>query len=486
MKFTRKHISLIAAAALSSCSVGPDYFVPDLKMPETFVSKAEIPTTDNVCSTQPWWSSFSSPIVSELVTRALEKNLDITQALERVQQSENLRREAISAFLPGVAVNGGSEKGRSSSARFPGGASGGYTYSVYNTGLAADWSIDIFGGLRRGLEAQSALHESEQDRLTLTRLYTATQVVSAFVDLKEAEQRARIANRHMKLQEETLRISRARFSAGETPELDVLQAKARLSETRATLPPIELAVKQNINRIAIMLGEYPVDFLASELGKKILAERTVPRFHGSLNTGTPDQTVRLRPDVAAAERRLAANTALIGVAVSELYPKISLGGSIGLEAADFSNLLDGAGTYRWGPSLSWRPFDNGTLRARVAAADSRARESMAAYEQTVLQAIAEIENSGAWYNSELERRHLLKKALFDAVQSLQTAKAQYEVGATDIVSVMEAEKAVLASRSNLVNARAGVSSALLALIQASGSCAEKLPVAKGEDESNAN
>lgn len=481
MRLSQKHTAFLAAFVLSSCSIGPDYVAPDLKIPDSYVSNANLPLASDACSVSPWWSSFSSPSVSKLISLALEKNLDITQALERVQQSESLRREAISAFLPGLAFNGSGEKGRNSSARFPGGASVGYTYSVYNAGMTGDWSIDVFGGLRRGLEAQSALHESEQDLLSLTRLYTATQVISAFVDLKEAEQLARIAKRHMKLQEETLRISKARFTAGETPELDVLQAKARLSETRATLPPIELAVKQNINRIAVILGEYPANFLASELGRKVLAEKAIPRFHGSLVSTTPDATVRSRPDVAAAERRLAASTALVGVAIGELYPKISLGGSIGLEAADFSNLLDGAGTYRWGPSLSWRPFDNGTLRARVAAADSRARESMAAYEQTVLSAIAEIENSGAWYNSELERRRLLKKALYDAVQSLQTAKAQYEVGATDIVSVMEAEKAVLASRSNLVNARAGVNSALLALIQASGACAGNLPIAKSEE-----
>lgn len=461
----------------SSCAVGRDYTAPELSLPDTFAEADGVgESVEKVDSN--WWAAFQDSLLDELIVQAVKSNKTVAQGLSRINQARALRRQSLSELLPGAQLQGAYEKSQNSAARFPGGGSG-FTYEVYNGSVDASWELDIFGRLRRDYEAKNAELDASIAQFQDVLRMVIAEVASTYFDLRGTQAELEIARRNVAIQEETLTLVQARVDAGQASELDSAQAKAQLSATRATIAPLEVDVKMHVHRLSVLVGQQPKG-LAAELS----AVSVLPEFRGPLQFEAPTTLIRRRPDLRAAERALAAQTALIGVAEGDLYPKLEILGSLGVEAPDVDGLTKGAGVYRWGPSLTWAPFDTGKLRARIRQQDARAEEALYVYEQAVLEALEDVENSFARYSSEQSRRKHLRDALRASTRAHQLAKEQYKEGVTNFLTVLDAERSMLENDANFVRSEKSAALALVGIYKALGGGWENWRLSESSTSSN--
>lgn len=471
MKILRQLVPLISTVVLSACSVGPDYVPPELEVPERF---QEADAAAGVEYETRWWASFKDPQLDSLIAQGVESNKDVLQALSRINQSRALARQALSALMPGSQLYGTYEKGEDSGARFPSGgfddqnsaeaqSDPGFKYEVYSAGIDAVWEIDIFGGLRRDLEARNADHEGSVASLQDTLRMVISEIGMTYFQLRGAQAQLAIAESNLKIQQRSLEVATAKFEAGQTSELDAVRAKAQLEETRAEVPPAEAMVKTNIHRLSVLLGKQP-----GTLRPELIEPKPIPAYQGPVSVASPSEMLRRRPDIRMAERSLAAETARIGVAIAELYPKIEITGTVGLEAPRLDDFNNGAGAYRFGPSITWKPFDNGTLRAQVRGQRAKTEEALLAYEQSVLVAVEEVENALVSFSSQRERRALLSEALNASRKALTIAQDQYAEGVVDFLTVLAAQQNTLKIESSYVATDQAVATSLVSIYKALG------------------
>lgn len=454
---------------LVSCAVGPNYQAPQLNLPDQF---SEQEREENKTSSSDWWKSFDDEVLTNLIEKAVGNNKSIKQALARVNQSRALARESKSELFPGAQVGASYEKSKNPGSRFPGEEgqeNRGFNYEVYTSSLDASWEIDLFGGLRRGLEASNADYAARVAELEDALRLLTSDIAMNYFALRGSQLQQRVALKNAALQKETLDIVSAKHKFGQVSELDVLRAKTQLEQTNAETPLIKANVKSQIYRLSVLLGEEPASL--TELLKEA---KDIPTFKGEMSIDKPSDLLRRRPDLRVAERKLAAETARIGVAVSDLYPKITIDGSLGLEAPKVSNLSDSSSeTYIFGPRVIWRPFDSGKLRARIREREARTEEALYAYEEVVLEAIEDVENSLLNFKAQRERRLGLKKALDAAKKAHKLAKAQYEEGVLDFISVLDTQKSVLENENNFALSERDFATAIVGIYKALGGGWEK-------------
>ncbi len=458
--------TLVSFLLFSSCTVGPDYQEPEWELESKFRSaESEVFLYEQIDTK--WWSGFSDPMLDSLLADAESANKDVLQSLARVMRARALRRNAVAELTPGAEVNASYEEGEDSGARFPGddGSSGssGFEFEAYSGSIDALWEIDLFGRLRRDVEARDAeLKGSEADVEDVLRVVRA-EVATTYFDLRRAQKQLEIAQKNVSVQQESLRVAQAKYEFGLRGELDQAQASAQLESTRASIPPLETEVRVALHRLAVLLGKQP-----HALYTDLLTPQKIPTFVGPVQIGTPEELIRRRPDVRVAERALAAETARIGVAVGELFPKLELGGSLGVEAPEFSDLTDGRGTYRWGPSITWRPFDFGRLRSLVKSQEAVRTETLHRYESQVLVALEDVENSLFRYSSEQERHHRLKAAFTSSKRAFEISDAQYREGLIDFLSVLTSQATMLRDENDMIASKAELAKNLVGIYKAFG------------------
>jgi multidrug efflux system outer membrane protein len=449
--------------SLGACAVGPDYHSPSPAVPDSFVS-VEGSRLSAADVERDFWKSFSDPQLDALIEQALSSNHDIRIAIDRLREARALRGEARLDLAPAVTAEAGHSESRASERQAAPVAAAGRAQSYYDVGFDAFWELDFFGRVRRGLEAHSAKLQSAEAAVYATQVSITAEVARNYFELRGAQQRLEVARRNAGNQRETLNITDARLDAGRGTQLDTSRARAQLSATLATIPDLQASVTRSILRLGVLVGKQP-DALFGELS----APRELPPLPETHRIGTPELLLRRRPDIRVAERDLAAATAQIGIAVADLFPRISFVGHWGYDALDRSDLGDAASeSYVFGPSIRWAAFDLGRVRRRIEQREAAADRALARYEQTVLRALEETDSSLTSYMKAMVKQQHLQTSAAASLEAAMLARARYENGVADFLTVLDAERSALEAEDRLAQSETQTATALLAMYKALG------------------
>jgi len=459
--------AFVGALALAGCTVGPDYVAPETKAPDAWHTAAVEGLEDGEATLQTWWNVFNDEKLTELVLRSAEGNLDLRSALWRVEEVRALRGAVASNRKPQVGFSADANRSLPSD----NGALGDFAPeegfeadNLFAAGFGASWEIDVFGRIRRQVEAADAATDAsvEAYRDVLVSLYAETAL--AYVNVRASQERLRIAHTNVETQENTLQLTKDRFDSGLVSALDVAQAESNLANTYSLIPVIERDLNEALNRLAVLLGENP-----GALHAELATEVPIPQEPEDVATGLPAELLRQRPDVRRAERLLASQTAQIGIATADLYPTFSLAGFLGLEALNAGDLASGDSvTWNIGLPIRWNIFAGGRIRSQIRAEEARTNQLLAGYEQTVLDALEESENAMVAYVKEVQRRERLSQAVNATQRSLDLVMTQYTAGLTDFQNVLDTQRTLLVREDELAVAEGLVVGNLVRLYRALG------------------
>jgi multidrug efflux system outer membrane protein len=445
--------------ALAGCAVGPDYSPPDpdqatgvrLAAPETQDAEAA-----GIVVARPvvneWWRTLRDPKLDQLVDALVGGNLDLAVAVSRVREARALRGVSASALYPRLALEGNVGVGGSGD-EFHGSLQ-------YNVGFDAAWELDVFGGLRRGVEAAEAevgaAIEGRRDAL----VSLTGELGRAYVELRGAQRQLEFARRNVALQERTLDLVRLRKKAGLASDLQVSQATSLLETTRAQVPGIETALARSVHRLSVLVGREPKALLA-----ELDAPAPIPAIPPWVPVGLPSELLRRRPDLRRSERQLAAACAQVGVATADLYPKFTLTARIGYAS---TKGIDGVPSFFVGPAISWPIFAGFRYTNALQAKEAQLEQAALAYRGAVLGAFEEVENSITAYSKELVRRETLTRAAREARRATDLAQVQYRQGLVDFLNVLDAQAKLASSELALATSEQTLLVDLIAIYKALG------------------
>jgi len=459
-------VFVVGSFLVTGCvTVGPDYVSPEISAPQKWTVKssgsATVEPRDSRALTR-WWATLNDPQLSDLIDRAVSNNLDLKKAISSVREARARRGVSVADQYPSVTASASASEQRSSTATVAPGI--GAIQRTYSAGLDATWELDLFGGKRRSVEAAQADLEASEEDLNSVLVTLTGEVALNYVDVRSYQARLAIAEANRDAQAETCQIAQWRFEAGLVTQLDVEQAKLNLEQTRAQIPALQVGLEAAKNRLAVLLGKHPGN-LENELSEK----KSIPTASLMIAVGVPADVLRNRPDVRKAERQLAAQSARIGVATADLYPKFSLTGSIGLEALSPGKLFT-AGNENYGLSfpISWTLFDAGRVRQNINAQNALQEQALAHYEATILSALEEVENALIAYAQEQNRLQFLSLAEQAAQKSFDLAKSRYTSGLTDFQVVLDSQRSLLSVQDSRVVSEAQVTTDLIRLYKALG------------------
>ncbi|MEJ2730132.1 MAG: efflux transporter outer membrane subunit [Deltaproteobacteria bacterium] len=459
-------IMLLAALivpVLAGCvAVGPDYVPVEPKAPSKW--KSHLEDGLNEASLNPetlarWWTTIKDPQLSSLEQRAVEGNLDLQAARARIREARALRGISQAQLFPTADATGSITKSHSSAD-----TGLGTTTTLYSAGFDAGWELDIFGGVRRAVEAAQADLEASQEQLRDVLVSLLAEVALNYLEVRTFQARLTVTEKNIKAQQETYELNHSRFQAGIISELPVKQALYNLERSRSQIPSLQAGLAAAKNRLAVLLGESP-----GALDDELNEEKPIPVPPLSVAVGVPAETLRHRPDIRRAERILAAQTARIGVATADLYPKFRLFGSIGLESFSNDVFLDYSNrTWGFGPGASWNIFDAGAIRQNIKVQTALQEQALIQYESTVLGALEEVEDVLVAYAKVRRRREYLAKATEAARQADLLARDQFNAGLVDFSNVLITQLALLSLEDDLAQSEGAATSTLVRLYKALG------------------
>ncbi len=439
--------------------LGPDYQPPAVPLEEAWIYSGD-QSIDTTQAVDPlWWSNaFSDPLLDELVIAALDQNLQLRSATLRMLQAQQQLAIAIGNQFPQEQQLSGS------ASRAKGAILSELITEQYEVGLNLGWELDMWGRLRRQVLSASASLDATVAEYDGVLVSLVAQVARTYILIRTTQQRLEVAKNNIDYQAESLRIARAKFEAGEKSALDMEQAATLLSNTKASVPALESELQQLKNGLAVLLGQ-PPHYLDHRLG----TFGDIPSAPGGVAVGMPQDLLRQRPDVRAAERVLAAQGEQIGVARAELYPEFSIGGSIGSKAAEIGDLFEGPSeTWDLFGDFQWKLFNYGRLRSNVRLQDARFQQLLADYRETVLQAQAEVENAIVAYLKSQEQLAYYQQAARSSQESVRISTAQYRNGQIDFNTVLSTLTADLQQQDLLAVARGDVAASLVEVYLALG------------------
>ncbi len=461
----RTSLSIATLVALAGCAVGPNYRPPPPATPDEWhaVPTAAAPAGDPAVLAD-WWKTLNDPILDRLIEQALASNKTAKQAYASVVEARARRGIAAAGFWPTLDASASGNR-TNSEARVSDpdvGLSGG-SDEIYNAGLDSGWELDLFGGQRRTFEAANAQLGASEADLRDVLVTLLGDVALSYVDVRTAQSRLSFAEKNLEAQSGVLDITRWRAEAGLASALEVEQAQSNYQQTRAGIPSLRSSLVAAMNRLSVLTGDPPGSLEAT------LADRKpIPVAPLEIAAGVPADVLRRRPDIRSAERRLAAQTAQVGVATAALYPSLSLTGSITLQALSASDLADGFRTDRLGLSLNLPIFRGGALRQNVNAQNALVDQALAAYEATVLAAYEEVENALTASTNEHLRHDALQLGVDSARRASELALTQYNSGLVDFQTVLDADRQLLSLEDSLAVSDGEVTANLVRLYKALG------------------
>lgn len=461
--------SLAVSVFLAGCAVGPDYIAPDTNLVAIHNDGADKAKAGaEVVPLDRWWEGFNDLALVTIVQRALNQNLDLAASMARVSQARAVAYGAGAELLPTVDMNATAFRQRQS-LRGPtatvAGDSPGFKRNIHDTtiGPAASWEIDLFGGLRReAAAAENELQAAEAEQVG-TRILVAADAADAYFQVRGYQARLEIARKQIETDEHLLKLVQNRYEAGAAQGLEVAQADALLKSARATVPPLELALHQQMNRLDVLMGEQPGAY-----AKKLEKYTEIPSIPAVPGDAQPTEVLRRRPDIIAAERRLAASSERIGSAISEYYPKISLSGALGFDTTSGSLFSSKSFTAIGGGALRWRLFDFGKVDALVAQAKGANAEALALYRQSVLRAAEDVENAFVGLNQTAIHVIQLQEQVDALVKARDLSEQAYRAGSITLTDVLDADRQLLAARDELDANRADAARSAVGVFRALG------------------
>jgi len=452
------------ALLLAACAVGPNYRPPETVSAE-FVSANVAGVAEQPFEAK-WWGQFGDPVLDDLVARALRGDLDLKIAAARVNESRALLGAAKRTRWPDVTAEIAHSE---SHGQQPGFGDERLDIKSNDVGFASLWELDLFGRVRRGVEAAGADAGAADARLRDAQVLVAAEVARNYLELRGAQKRLAVARANLDYQRETFDLTKVRYGLGRGTQLDVASAGARFSATEAEIPAFVAAESVAANRIAVLLGLRP-GALSDELAPREIAPHLT-----TLAVGAPEDLLKRRPDIRAAERDLAAATARIGLAKADLFPRLTLTGFIGFIAGNASDLGESQ-SHAWSltPALSWAGFGSGG-RARVAVAEARTDAAFATYEGTVLRALEETENAFAIYGAQRQRLSSLITQAAASREAAELARVRYREGAVDFLRLLDAERTLLQAEDALAAVETDLNTSVVMIYKALGGGWEAAP-----------
>lgn len=451
---------------ISGCICGPDFEVPDTPIPDAWHQTLQNGNHVGQDELGEWWRYFEDPQLNDLIERAGKGNLTLYQAAMRICQARTQVCIANSARL--FRMNGTSGfTHQKQSANLGFGAAGTFFVrprDIWSQGFDMAWEPDVFGRVARSVEAadMSTCAEVEAYRDVLVTLYG--DVAQYYVTVRTLQAQLDYARRNVKLQQQSLELVKKRVDGGVSPILDLYQAESNVASTEATLPPLEAQLQESLNRIAVLLGEYP-----GALHGALCPVAPIPTPPATLPIVVPCDMVRQRPDIRAAERRLAARSAEVGVAIAELYPRFAINGTFALQAQKFSDVYrHDSEAYNVGPSVNWPIFRGFQIRCNIERTTYALDEALSVYESSVLLAFEEVENSIQFYNKELKRRDALKRTVEAAEKSLESVLELYRGGKTNFQNVLDTQRTLFLAQNALAVSEGQIVINLISMYKALG------------------
>jgi multidrug efflux system outer membrane protein len=474
---------LLLFAALPACTVGPDYHPPVVATPArwTEAPPQAQPTGGNSAELAHWWHGFNDGKLDSLIARAMQGNLDVQAADARLSASRAQIVATAAGLWPRLNASGGYQRERLSPNALKGILGGAVTggestgllsslgpigtpFSLFQAGFDSAWELDVFGGVKRQQEAALANAEAIEEGRRDLKITLTAEVARTYLELIALQRRLQIARQRVEIQRQILSLAGNAFEEGLASALDVKRATTELATVESATPAIESQIKNARHGLALLLGLQP-GALERELAN-LKADIPPPP---TLSTGTPADLLRRRPDIREAERNLASANALVGASVAELYPKITLTGSVGLQSQNVSDFASfSSGFYGFGPRLSLPIFQAGRLLANIDLQEARTAEALKAYEKTVLTAFREVEDGLAALNGTYQRTQSLLAAETSASHSFAAAADIYAEGETELQAVLDAQRTWFDVQEQLLQSQLAWATGHIALFKALG------------------
>jgi outer membrane protein, multidrug efflux system len=486
-------MAMAVSAFVSACTVGPDFVRPDAKAPSGWTTEPPaLPMSNETSGTTPtpvaikWWMSFKDPALTTLIERAAASNFDLRQAVLRIDEARAQRGIAGAALDPSLSANGSytrerlSEKsaltsllgGFTNGSGQNGGPSGGITpgppipnpFDQFQYGFDASWEVDLFGRVRRSVEAADAdlavtIEDSRDVLISLDG-----DIARTYFDLRDAQARKKLLEENLAAQRVSFDLARDRHQAGLANALDMANAGAQVTSTQALIPLEISRITRDINQLSVLLGLEP-GALQTELSRAVAPPSVPPQ----VSIGLPADLIRRRPDIRAAEAQLHAATARVGVAVADLFPRLTVNADVGFQAQRFGDLGNwGSRFFSIGPNIEVPIFSGGRRQATVRLEDAKAKEAGVAYARTVLTAFHDVENALAAYGQEQSRRASLESTVAQNRDAFTLAQQRYASGVTSFLDVLDAERTLQQNELALADSTTAVATNLVILYKALG------------------
>ncbi len=469
-------VGSVSLALLPGCKVTNDYAPPQTSSPDSFNTLAVDSPVNSALKNSPaaldsWWKSFNDPLLDSLIERAVSSNLDVRLAEARIREARAQRRFIKADELPRLDAAGAYTRRRNSESAV-GNFGSDESYDLFQAGFDASWELDLFGRVSRGVEAADADLAASVEARNAVLVSLLAELALNYVEYRASQVNLDIAQRAVVAQESTLSLTESRFSAGLIGELDVARARAQLETRRSQVPPIKIAMAQSSHRLATLLGKP-----AGALDEELRSPSALPILAPEIAVGVPADMLRRRPDVRRAERQLAAATARVGVATADLYPRLALNGTLGVQSSQFADLFDINSRY-WsiGPSITWPVFDAGRVRANIAVQDARVEQTLTEYEQVILASYEESENAMVGFLRQQARRAALAASVDANRRALTLAEQLYSSGLADFLNVLDAQRSLFVAEEALTLSEQAVVSNLISIYKSLGGGWESLPL----------
>jgi len=450
--------------------VGPDFAPPPVSVSPTWLESADKQVSTQPAEYRAWWRTFNDPVLDRLIDGAYRENLTLRQAGVRVLEARALLGIARGELFPQTQQGFGTLQFNRLSGRSPEAVSSPeLSYFQSEIGGTASWELDFWGKFRRAIESADATLFASVADYDNTLVTLTADVANAYINIRTLEKRLLIAHQNVATQTESLRIAQARFKGGTTSQRDVEQAKTVLASTEALIPSLKTQLRQAKNGLCVLLGLPP-----SRLTEKLKGPKDIPSPSYTVAVGIPADLLRRRPDVKSAEYQAVAQCAQIGVAKADLLPAFSLTGTFGFLSANVGKFSLGdmflwqSRTMGAGPTLQWNILNYGRLRNNVRVQDARFQELLLAYQNTVLQAQQEVEDSLVAFLQSQKRAGFLAESASAALKSVDLAVIQYREGITDFTTVLTAQQSLLAQQDNLASTLGDISTSLVGVYRALG------------------
>lgn len=455
-------LAALAGLLLSACAVGPDYHAPQTAPAALINTQSPQFVAQNPEAA--WWNQFDDAELDSLVSRSLAANLDLRIAIDRVREARAVFVQNQYDLAPHVPLQAAYSH---SDEQQPGFGSTRFNTESYSLGFDATWEVDLFGHVRRQVEAARADLGAQQENLRDAQVTVAAEVARNYFELRGTQRRLDVARQNLASEDQTQQLTQLRYDAGRVTELDVQQSRARLKATEAGIPPLEAAEKQSAYRLAVLLGQRP-GALDDEL--KPVQVRTWAK---ALPIGDTTALLQRRPDVRAAERQFAAANARVGVATADLFPRVNVTGFVGFLSGDVGRLFSanaGNDGRAWSvtPSVSWAALDFGSVKARLRASKAQSDEAAVSYEKAVLAALEDTENSFVAYSKQQTRLKSLTEQAEASRRAAELAQIQYREGVADFLTLLDAQRTQLEAEDDVAQAQTAVNVGVVAIYKALG------------------